>query len=431
VHNDPASRFDESLWVVNIPVSALSAADAVGPARTARPGRAVKPPRLHLADESVARCRRFVSEMPFRSSSRREQGPSEGARPRRDPGRRVRGVQTTRARRRQFAATTVRMPSPYASRFLAPMPVIPSRSPTELGRAAAIARRVASPNTMYAGTPCSRAFSPRAQRLEQVAVTGGHVVGAAFACATRATAAARATEGIATKRHRGLTAQDTGGRLAEGKGAVVALCRDDPSSQELTDDAAPVLVRQVGPEPVGAEPIVSLLGDALGLRTAEDVDQMARAEGLTTLALEAHDRRQQLLRRDETVPRVGRGETGVAVAARLGSLPEVVEEVLPSASDRLAQGQHRVEVLPEPHLVRTVAGRLIDHAALLHDVAEPIGHPHGRRVAVAAGATGLLVVALDGLGQIDVSDEAHVGLVDAHAEGDRGDHDDAVVAEEP
>jgi hypothetical protein len=30
-----------------------------------------------------------------------------------------------------------------------------------------------------------------------------------------------------------------------------------------------------------------------------------------------------------------------------------------------------------------------------------------------------------------VRDEAHIGLVDAHAERDRGDHDHAVLAEEP
>ena len=34
------------------------------------------------------------------------------------------------------------------------------------------------------------------------------------------------------------------------------------------------------------------------------------------------------------------------------------------------------------------------------------------------------------LGQVEVGDEAHVGLVDAHAEGDGGDHDDAVLAQE-
>ena len=50
--------------------------------------------------------------------------------------------------------------------------------------------------------------------------------------------------------------------------------------------------------------------------------------------------------------------------------------------------------------------------------------------AVAAAAAGLLVVALDALGQVVVHHEAHVALVDAHAEGDGGDHDQDVVAGE-
>ena len=43
--------------------------------------------------------------------------------------------------------------------------------------------------------------------------------------------------------------------------------------------------------------------------------------------------------------------------------------------------------------------------------------------AVAAGAPDLLVVALDAFGQVVMHHEAHIGLVDAHPEGDRR-HDD-------
>ncbi len=49
--------------------------------------------------------------------------------------------------------------------------------------------------------------------------------------------------------------------------------------------------------------------------------------------------------------------------------------------------------------------------------------PGLRRLAVAAGAAGLLVIGLDRLRDAGMRDEADVGLVDAHAEGDRrGDH---------
>ena len=47
----------------------------------------------------------------------------------------------------------------------------------------------------------------------------------------------------------------------------------------------------------------------------------------------------------------------------------------------------------------------------------------GARLAVAAGAADLLRVALQALGQVVVVDVADVGLVDAHAERDRGDDD--------
>ena len=72
-----------------------------------------------------------------------------------------------------------------------------------------------------------------------------------------------------------------------------------------------------------------------------------------------------------------------------------------------------------------------DELPELRDVAQAPGHHGGRRQPVAAGAPGLLVVGLEALGRIEVVDEAHVGLVDAHPERDRG-HDDArLVLDEP
>src|SRR5690606_40438162 len=67
----------------------------------------------------------------------------------------------------------------------------------------------------------------------------------------------------------------------------------------------------------------------------------------------------------------------------------------------------------------------VDHAA------EPVAEPGLRGHAVAARTAGLRVVALDRLGQVDMGDEAHVGLVDAHAEGDRRHHHHAIALQEP
>ncbi len=65
-----------------------------------------------------------------------------------------------------------------------------------------------------------------------------------------------------------------------------------------------------------------------------------------------------------------------------------------------------------------------------YDVVEAVGHPRFGRFAVASGAAGFLVIGFEALRQIEVGDKAHVGFVDAHAEGDGGDHDDAVLAQE-
>ena len=61
---------------------------------------------------------------------------------------------------------------------------------------------------------------------------------------------------------------------------------------------------------------------------------------------------------------------------------------------------------------------LVDHPAALDDIGHAIGHPDIRRQSVAAGAPGLLIIGLDRAGQIEMGDIAHIGLVDAHAEGD-------------
>ena len=73
---------------------------------------------------------------------------------------------------------------------------------------------------------------------------------------------------------------------------------------------------------------------------------------------------------------------------------------------------------------------LVDEPALLNDVGQSVDHPGIRGQAVATGAARLLVIRLDALRHVEVRDEAHVRLVDAHAEGDGGHHHDGIVADE-
>src|SRR5699024_8769706 len=85
------------------------------------------------------------------------------------------------------------------------------------------------------------------------------------------------------------------------------------------------------------------------------------------------------------------------------------------SADSLTQREHRIEVGAGVALELLAALALVDEPALTDHVSEPIGHPGCRGQPVTAGAAGLLVVALDRLGQVEVGDEAHIGFVDAHA----------------
>jgi hypothetical protein len=111
-------------------------------------------------------------------------------------------------------------------------------------------------------------------------------------------------------------------------------------------------------------------------------------------------------------------------------LAEIGQQLGTAALNCLAERQHRVEMDGQTAAVDVVAVRSVDQLALLHHVSQPVRQPGGGGQAVPTGPAGLLVIALDGLRQVEVGDETHVGLVDAHAERDRGDHDQAVLPQE-
>ena len=97
---------------------------------------------------------------------------------------------------------------------------------------------------------------------------------------------------------------------------------------------------------------------------------------------------------------------------------------MPSASVSSASSLPRITAL------NSSLATSVDHAALVHHVLQAIDHPGVGGQAVAPGTAGFLVVAFDVLGHVQVRDEAHVGLVDAHAEGNRRHHHHAVFAQE-
>jgi len=119
------------------------------------------------------------------------------------------------------------------------------------------------------------------------------------------------------------------------------------------------------------------------------------------------------------VPRVCRRDAVIAVAAIARMLFAKPGDRLAAALRRLADVEQRVELRRSTRL--TCLGRIafVDHAATLDDIAHPVTHPGSGRIAIAAGAACSLIVGFDGAGHVEMGDEAHVGLVDAHAEGDR------------
>ena len=139
-----------------------------------------------------------------------------------------------------------------------------------------------------------------------------------------------------------------------------------------------------------------------------------------------HDGRHRLLCIDGCVEQLDAFLAEIAVAADLRRFAEIGEQGLPPAARRLGERQQRTETLTLDALALVRGIALLDlQAAQLH-VAEAIERKRVGRQPVAAGAADLLVIGLDVRRQVGVADEAHVGLVDAHAEGDRRGHDDPV-----
>ena len=183
--------------------------------------------------------------------------------------------------------------------------------------------------------------------------------------------------------------------------------------------------------------MVAELADLVGVGAAQHVDQVRGAETLAA----AVDTAQRLACDLGRIPGAHRLQAVVAVAAHAGAvaaglaftnilLAERGQQCLPSAAGGFAIAQQLVQLAPLQRLALVAGFALLDHLPQQHHVTQAIAHPGLGRFAVASGAAGFLVIALDRLGQVQVGDEAHVGLVDAHAEGDGGAHHDAVLAQE-
>ena len=173
--------------------------------------------------------------------------------------------------------------------------------------------------------------------------------------------------------------------------------------------------------------VVPGAGDLVGAVAGKHVDQVVDAEALAG----AVDTAQGLLGGFGGVEGFRWMQAGVAVTAGLfQGFSKVVQQCLAAAMGDFAQPQHAFQALVFVALVLLVATALGEHLFELDGVFQPIGHPGRGRVAITAGTAGFLIVGLNALGQIQMRHKPHVRFVDAHAEGNGGDHDNAVLAQE-
>ena len=284
--------------------------------------------------------------------------------------------------------------------------------------------------------------SPRLQRLVAL-LSGGVQVGRrpvaalAVAAADDVAGAARAPRCLAglAQQQLHLAAQHLARARRQLERVVFALGAHVAERDQLAQHAAPLHLAQVGADAERAQSLVVKLRDLLGNLAAQHVDQVPGAELLPALLVKAVDARQRLARRLGGVPGGGRVQAvvaGVLVSrvARRGLFAEIGQQPHAPAVVRLRQCQQRVELAALAALEFLGRRAVVDHAALVHNVGQAVAHPGVGRQTVAPGAAGFLVVTLDVLRQIEVRDEAHVGLVDAHAERDGGHHHDPVLAQE-
>ena len=168
--------------------------------------------------------------------------------------------------------------------------------------------------------------------------------------------------------------------------------------------------------------------DALGGGADQDIDEVLCPKALAGTV----DRGERLLRRDGSIPAVHRVAAVVAIAARrMIALAEIAEQRLAPARYRLAKADQRLGFLAlDAALALVDVGRL-GEPAQIHHVGDAVGHPGVGRQPVASGPAGFLIIRFEVLRRVEMRDKADIGLIDAHAEGDGGDDDDTLLAQEP
>jgi hypothetical protein len=166
---------------------------------------------------------------------------------------------------------------------------------------------------------------------------------------------------------------------------------DQAEGGQLSQDALPLTVVQVGAHPEHAELVVAAPAGFLRRASDEDVDHVTSAERLAATV----DGREREARVVGAVDQRDRLEAGVAVAAGLDRFVEVLEHDLPAAPRGLAVAEQGFQLLLLDPPDTVGSGGLLHQAPQERDVLEAVDHVGVGRQSVASRAPGLLIVRLE------------------------------------
>ena len=214
-------------------------------------------------------------------------------------------------------------------------------------------------------------------------------------------------------------------------GEFAAIDGEVAEAEEFAPEGQPLLAVEFLTDAVGGELLVAPLADAFGIRAMEDFDDVVQADGEAAFFLDAVDAGEEFLGGEGGVEGVSGFEAVIAGGAGEGPelFAEVGKEGLSAAGAGLGVAGHLVEFLAGGGLFVGVFD-LVDEVGLFGGVASVEEEQAIGGQAIAAGATGFLVVAFDVAWEVVVDDPADVGLIDAHAEGDGSADDSDFIAEE-
>ena len=205
----------------------------------------------------------------------------------------------------------------------------------------------------------------------------------------------------------------------------------DAEAQKVAPDRAPLRAGEIFTDAVGGELVMPPALDFFIRGAGENLDEVVHADAETSTLPHAVNAGEQFLRLGGGVVIFAWLEAVVARAAiwlRVG-LGEVVQKLPASAGGAVRISHHKPQLLAGDPLFVAVA-HFIDEVRLLRGIARAEEQEAVAGESIAAGTTGFLIVALDIFRQVVVNDPAHIGFVDAHAEGDGSADDARLVADE-